>query len=118
MTDPTDETRGEGNDPTAAERGAEDRHARWMAQLQTMIDEVTTAAAPTARELGAKAAELAARAADAVGPFAHRAAGVTSDVGQRVASRGREIATDLRRPAGPPEAPSDTPSDEGGDTPG
>jgi len=117
MTDPIDETRGQGSDPTPAERDGDDRHARWMTQLQTMIDEVTTAAAPTVRELGAKAAELAARAADAAGPFAHRAAGVTSDVGQRVASRGREIATDLRRPAGPPEAASGASDAEGGDTP-
>lgn len=117
MTDPIDEPRGEGGDPIPAERDGDDRHARWMSQLQTMIDEVTTAAAPTVRELGAKAAELAARAADAAGPLAQRAAVVTSDVGQRVASRGREIATDLRRSAGPPEAASDSPSDGGGDPP-
>lgn len=77
----------------------DERHARWMDQLQSMIDDVTSAAGPALRELAAKAAELAAKAGDAAGPFAHRAASVTSDVGQRVAARGREMATDLRRAA-------------------
>ena len=75
--------------------GSDDRHVRWMAQLQAMIDDVASTAGPAMRELAAKAAELAAKAGDAAGPFAHRAASVTSDVGQRVAARGREIATDL-----------------------
>jgi hypothetical protein len=77
----------------------DDRQARWMGQLQTMIDDVATSAGPPLRELAAKAAELAAKAGDAAGPMAHRAAIATSDVGQRVAARGREIAGDLRRSA-------------------
>lgn len=75
----------------------DERQARWMAQLQSMIDDVASAAGPALREVAAKAAELAAKAGDAAGPFAHRAASATSDMGQRVAARGREIATDLRR---------------------
>ena len=77
----------------------EERQARWMSQLQSMIDDVASAAGPALREVAAKAAELAAKAGEAAGPFAHRAATVTTDVGQRVAARGREIATDLRRAA-------------------
>jgi hypothetical protein len=78
---------------------ADDRQARWMGQLQAMIDDVATTAGPTLRELAAKAAELAAKAGDSAGPLAHRAAIATTDVGQRVAARGREIATDMRRAA-------------------
>jgi len=102
--------------PTAAtgESAAPDeRHVRWMAQLQSMIDDVASTAGPTMRELAAKAAELAAKAGEAAGPFAHRAAIVTSDVGQRVAARGREIATDLRRAA--EGAAATTPDEAGAD---
>jgi hypothetical protein len=78
---------------------AEGRTAAWLAQLQTMIDNVATAAAPTLREVAAKAAELAAKAGDAAGPIAQKAASVTGDVGQRVAAKSRDFAADLRRPA-------------------
>jgi hypothetical protein len=88
-----------GHTAPADEAAPDDRQARWMEQLQAMIDNVASTAGPAMRELAAKAAELAAKAGDAAGPFAHRAASVTSDVGQRVAARGREIATDLRRAA-------------------
>jgi hypothetical protein len=84
---------------TDAGASADARQARWLAQLQAMIDNVATAAAPTLREVAAKAAELAAKAGDAAGPFAHKAAEVTSDVGQRVAAKSRDFAADLRRPA-------------------
>ena len=69
----------------------------WIAQLQAMIDGVTTAAAPHVREIAAKAAELAAKAGDAAGPVAKKAAGVTSDVGQKVAAKSRDFAADMRR---------------------
>ena len=75
----------------------EARFRDWIAQLQTMIDGVATAAAPHVREIAAKAAELAAKAGDAAGPVAHKAAGVTSDVGQRVAAKSRDFAADMRR---------------------
>ena len=77
---------------------ADARQASWITQLQTMIDNIATAAAPTVREVAAKAAELAAKAGDAAGPFAHKAAEVTSDVGQRVAAKSRDFAADLRKP--------------------
>jgi hypothetical protein len=75
----------------------EARFRDWMAQLQTMIDGVATAAAPHVREIAAKAAELAAKAGDAAGPFASRAAAATSDVGQKVAAKSRDFAADMRR---------------------
>jgi hypothetical protein len=82
----------------------EQRFRDWMAQLQTMIDGVATAAAPHVREIAAKAAELAAKAGDAAGPFAKRAAEATSDVGQKVAAKSRDFAADMRRMTEPDEA--------------
>src|SRR6266508_216213 len=89
----------EPTEPRSYESGAaEGRAAAWLAQLQTMIDNVATAAGPTLREVAAKAAELAAKAGDAAGPIAQKAASVTGDVGQRVAAKSRDLAADLRRP--------------------
>lgn len=75
----------------------EARFRDWMTQLQAMIDNVATAAAPHVREVAAKAAELAAKAGEAAGPFATRAAAATSDVGQKVAAKSRDFAADMRR---------------------
>jgi hypothetical protein len=82
--------------PTPASAN-EARFRDWMAQLQSMIDGVATAAAPHVREIAAKAAELAAKAGDAAGPFATRAAAATSGVGQKVAAKSRDFAADMRR---------------------
>ncbi|MDQ6794898.1 MAG: hypothetical protein M3067_08810 [Chloroflexota bacterium] len=71
----------------------------WLSQLQSMIDNITTSAAPVVREIGAKAAELAALAGEKAGPFAHRAADATAQAGVKVAERGREVAAELRRDA-------------------
>jgi hypothetical protein len=90
----------------------EARFRDWMAQLQAMIDGVATAAAPHVREVAAKAAELAAKAGEAAGPFATRAAAATSDVGQKVAAKGRDFAADMRR-----MTEGDVPADGSGDEP-
>lgn len=95
---PGDETPPEGEAPSSGP-SADARFRDWMAQLQTMIDGVTTAAAPHVREIAAKAAELAAKAGDAAGPFAKRAAEATSDVGHKVAAKSRDFAADMRRTA-------------------
>jgi hypothetical protein len=71
----------------------------WLAQLQAMIDNVATAAAPVVREVAAKAAELAAVAGEKAGPIAHKAAEVTAEAGTKIAERGREVAAELRRDA-------------------
>ena len=42
-------------------------------------------------------ADVAAKAADAAGPLAHKVADVTTDVGAKLAERSRGFATDLRR---------------------
>ena len=121
MTDPT-RTPGEGSDPlagdttttpawtstsassasgatssTGATGGGESGGREWLGQLQSMIDGLATQAAPVLREIGAKAAELAAAAGDKAGPIAHKAAGATEAAGQKLAERGREVASDLRR---------------------
>jgi hypothetical protein len=70
---------------------------QFLAQLQSMIDNIATQSAPVVREIGAKAAELAAIAAERAGPLAQRAAEVTQDVGSRVAERSRGFAEELRR---------------------
>lgn len=91
----------------------------WLAQLQHMIDRVTAEAGPVARDVAAKAAELAAVAGEKAGPFARRAADVTGDVGTRVAERSRRFADDMRHRAAegeapPPDAPADAPPAEAG----
>ena len=86
-----------GGDPFAHEphgdagtNGADNASAKgreWLAQLETMINDVTTQAAPVARQVAAKAAELTAVAAIKAGPFAQRAANVTTDASQKLAER-------------------------------
>lgn len=84
-----------GADQQAGTRGAAGRE--MLVQLQQMIDTIATQAAPVMREVAVKAAELAAVAGEKAGPIAHRAAGVTERVGQRVAERSKEYAAELRR---------------------
>jgi hypothetical protein len=69
---------------------------RMLAQLQSMIDSVATQAAPVVRQVGAKAAELAAVAADRAGPIAHRAADATADASGKLAEKSRTWAAELR----------------------
>ena len=70
---------------------------RMVAQLQSMIDSIATQAAPVVRQVGIKAAELAAAAADRAGPIAHKAAEATADASVKLAERSRVLAADLRR---------------------
>jgi hypothetical protein len=87
-----------------------------LIQLQQMIDTLATQAAPVMREVAAKAAELAAVAGEKAGPLAHKAAGMTENMGQRISVRSKEVAADLRRPKaeeGASEAAADESSGEG-----
>jgi hypothetical protein len=79
----------------------------WLGQLQAMIDDLAEQAAPTVRQVGAKAAELAAVAGEKAGPFAHRAAEMTETAGARLAERSRALADELRRDV---PASSETPA--------
>ena len=112
MSDPTDpghpvgpELDDSGNPTEAAPQDAERASSgrEMLVQLQQMIDTLATQAGPVMREVAAKAAELAAVAGEKAGPIAHRAAGVTESVGQRVAARSKEMAAELRRPNPPGE---------------
>src|SRR5688572_6343080 len=85
------QTIGEGTERPRAGR-------EMLIQLQQMIDTLATQAAPVMREVAAKAAELAAVAGEKAGPLAHKAAGMTENVGQRLSVRSKEMAADLRRP--------------------
>jgi hypothetical protein len=68
----------------------------WMTQLESMIRGIATQAAPVAKEIGAKAAELAAVAAVKAGPAAQRAAELTNEYGSKFAERAQAVAADLR----------------------
>jgi hypothetical protein len=72
---------------------------RWIGQLQVMIEEAGKTAGPVLRDVAAKAAELAAVAAENAGPVAHKAATVTEHVGDRLAARSKDLAADLRKAA-------------------
>jgi hypothetical protein len=67
-------------------------------------------AAPVVRQIGAKAAELAAAAAERAGPLAHRAADATADASGRLAERSRTWAADLRSKADSAVAVADDPA--------
>lgn len=81
---------GQGGGPAATAQ-------QFLGQLQSIIDNLATQSAPVVREIGAKAAELAAIAAERAGPLAQRAAEKTQEVGARVAERSRTFAEDMRR---------------------
>jgi hypothetical protein len=83
--------------PTDAGQGAGAAAERMLGQLQSMIDSIATQATPVVKQVGAKAAELAAAAADRAGPIAHKAADATAGASVKIASRSREFAADLRR---------------------
>lgn len=116
---PADETFGW----TAEQQGGGSNRGReWVAQLQAMIENLAEQATPVIREVGAKAAELAALAGDKAGPAAHKAAEFTAEAGQKIASRSRDLAAELRRDqaAGTPSAEATgIPTDEtiAGDAP-
>lgn len=106
---PTSEATAEGLTQTGADTAAgsgtehEDEETRratakeWLAQLEHMIESLATQATPAIRQVGAKAAELAALAAEKAGPIAHRAAELTEVAGTKVAERSRHLAEGLRR---------------------
>ena len=84
--------------PEQGERPKAPAGREMLVQLQQMIDNIAYQAAPVVREVGAKAAELAAIAGTKAGPIAHKAADVTEQFGQRVAARSSAMAADLRKP--------------------
>lgn len=76
-----------------------------LTQLQGMIGRVAHASEPALREVAAKAAELAAVAAEHAGPIAHTLADKTDEVSHVVAERATGFASSIRTPgAGTTEA--------------
>jgi hypothetical protein len=103
-TDPVDAVPPEGGAPDAASPGGRLDVPGMLSQLQGMIGKVAHASEPALREVAAKAAELAAVAAEHAGPIAHTLAEKTDEVSHVVAERASGLASSLR--AG---APHDTP---------
>ncbi len=66
-------------------------------QLDSIIENLAGYAVPVLREIAARAADLAAKAGQAAGPIAQKAADKTEEVGGRLATKGREVAADMRR---------------------
>lgn len=101
-SDPTDEGGAGGAAAAPAQFGsqARERIEPFVGQLQHMISNLSTQAEPMLREIAAKAAELASAAAVRAGPLAHKAAETTANLGDRMATRGKEVAADLRRSSG------------------
>ena len=64
--------------------------------VRDAIDDLAERAAPSVREFSARAAELAAVAADRAAPFAKHAGEVTADASGKLATRSRSWAADLR----------------------
>ena len=93
------------DEPATEATGGRDRRrappspASGSSQLESMIKGIATQAAPVAKEIGAKAAELAAVAAVKAGPAAHRAAELTTEYGAKFAERAQSVAADLRSQA-------------------
>jgi len=82
--------------PDAAKGGGATAAANILDSVRDVVDELAERAAPTVRELSARAAELTAIAADKAAPLAKRAGEVTADASGRLASRSREWASELR----------------------
>jgi hypothetical protein len=104
-----------GGGGSAGTGGAPSGPQQFLSQLQAMIDNIATQSVPVIREVGAKAAELAAVAAERAGPIAQRAAEKTQEVGTRVAERSRTFAEDLRHPEGRTDGGADNSGGSGDD---
>ena len=85
-----------------------------LESVRDVVDDLAERAAPTVRELSARAAELTAIAADKAAPFAKRAGEVTADASGKLALKSREWASDLRGSVGTsersPEAGAEPPA--------
>ena len=75
--------------------------------VRDVVDDLAERAAPTVRELSARAAELTAIAADKAAPFAKRAGEATADASGKLASKSREWASELRASVATADKPSE-----------
>src|SRR6478736_1583605 len=89
--------------------GSDEPAAAPVRQLDSIIENLAGYAVPVLREIAARAADLAAKAGEAAGPMAHKAADKTEEVGGRLATKGREAATEATpTPLNPPTTEPDT----------
>ena len=122
MTDSTTKTKGEmgsssddtfaWTEPEQTSSTGSQKAQEWLSQLQGMIENLATQAAPVVREVGAKAAELAAMAGEKAGPLAQRAAVFTENAGHKLAEKSRDLAVDLRNQAAAAKAANAAPTDD------
>ena len=99
--------------PPAGDKGAgTTTAASILDSVRDVVDELAERAAPTVRELSARAAELTAIAADKAAPFAKRAGEVTADASGKLAEKSRGWASELRS-----VATAETDADTGGPAP-
>ena len=109
--------RAAGGAQPGAEEPVRDFGATISALAEDISERVTVLvdkATPVVRDAAARASELVAKAGEAAGPAAHRAAVATESLGEKVAAKGREIATDLRRSnAAGPDAGDPAPAGDG-----
>ena len=81
--------------------------ASILESVRDVVDDLAERAAPTVRELSARAAELTAIAADKAAPFAKRAGEVTADASGKLATKSREWASELRASVATADRPSE-----------
>ena len=98
-------------EPEQGAGGTGTQAREWLSQLQAMIEKLATQSAPVIREVGAKAAELAAIACDKAGPVAQRAAEFTGKAGEKIAEKSRDLAAELRRDAAAAKPNAETAAD-------
>ncbi len=84
--------------------------------LREAVDDLAERATPAVREIGARAAELAAVAADRAAPFVRRAGEATSDASGRLAEKSRTWASEVR--ASLPDKEGTTPPPDATDVTG
>jgi hypothetical protein len=88
-----------------------------LESVRDVVDELAERAAPTVRELSARAAELTAIAADRAAPFAKRAGEVTADASGKLASKSREWASEVRASMATADSSAAEPGGESTGTP-
>lgn len=107
MTEPTtpppdhvDESTGAGASPSTSGSKVNAPAESVIDSIRDAVEDLAERAAPTVRELSAKAAEFAAVAADRAAPLVRKAGEATADASGRLAEKSRTWAADLRESMG------------------
>lgn len=111
-----------GKPGTGPAHDAKDGAANVLGSLREAVDDIAERAAPTVREISARAAELTATAAVKAAPLVKRAGEVTADASKKLAEKSRAWAADLRTSGGdatssPETGSTGAPSDLAADQP-